>query len=129
MDSQDPLWDIYFTYIDDTITFHYLFDDSHESHLYPLIQALKAGWIELDAGGNPFVNVENLSTPAREQWGSFFKTYGSADRRKRPHGEAREIEERFQKLTGTTPIDLLENADELQHFLERGYKLNQLLTR
>ncbi|MBI4547682.1 MAG: hypothetical protein HY707_06875 [Ignavibacteriae bacterium] len=126
MDSEEPLWDLYYTYIDDTIVFHYLFDDSNKTHLYPLIQALVKGWIQMDENTKPFVNVKNLPPLAQELWTSFFKVYDSSDLWVRPRGAAREIEKQFMQLTGTTPLDLLENADELQKFVERGYQLKEL---
>ena len=124
---EKPLWDIYYTYIDDTITFHYLFEDSDETHLYPLIRALKEGWIKIEIGNQPSVSVEGLAQRAQELWKAFWREFDS--RNARPQGAAREIEKQFQKLTATTPLDLIENAEELRKFLERGYRVEQLLTR
>ena len=129
MDSELPLWDIYFTYIDDTMSFHYLFDNSSRTHFYPLVQGLKSKWIEIDAKGKPFVDVMNLPAEARSLWTLFFTAFGTSNKRERPRGRAKEIEKKFQKLTGTTPIDLLENVEELEKFLEKGYRQDQLLTR
>ncbi len=127
MGSEEPLWDIYYTYVDDTLTWHYLLDDPGEPHPYPLVKALKRGWIQLDGQGRPFVNVNALDPAALELWHAFWKGYDARDAR--PRGNAREIEKQFFKLTGTTPIDLYENAEELGYFLERGYRIEQLLTR
>jgi hypothetical protein len=125
MAFSEPLWDVYYTYVDDAITFHYLFDDSNESHLYQLLRALKDKWIQFDAAGRPFVSVESLPTEAQSVWHAFWRVYDSSD--PRPRGEAREIELRFMRLTGTTPIDLNDNAEDLQYFLERGYRIEQLM--
>lgn len=127
MSSEAPLWDIYYTYIDDTLSWHYLFDDPNKSHLYPQIKALKNKWIQVDANGRTFVSVQDLPPSALELWHRFWKAHDPRDLR--PRGAAREIETQFFKETGTTPIDLNDNAEELGYFLERGYKIEQLLTR
>jgi hypothetical protein len=124
--SEEPLWDIYYTYIDDTLAFHYLFDDSNETHLYPLVRALKSRWIQVNARGKPFVSVRDLSPAAQELWYGFWSAFDPNS--KRPHGAAREIEKQFMRLTGTTPIDLQDNAEDLQYFIERGYRIETLLT-
>lgn len=125
MASEEPLWDIYYTYVDDTLYWHYLFDDSEGGHLYPLIKALEQKWIELDSQGRPFVCVENLQVPAQELWHQFWKLHDPGDLR--PRGAARETEVKFFKQTGTTPIDLRDNAEDLTYFLGRGYRLGQLV--
>jgi hypothetical protein len=127
MASEEPLWDIYYTYVDDTLAWHYLFDDSNQTHIYPLINALRHKWIQVDGQGRSNANVNNLPPAALELWQAFWKVFDARD--PRPRGIAREIEERFFKLTGTTPIDLYENAEELGYFVERGYRIEQLLTR
>ena len=53
MGSEAPLWDIYYTYIDDAVPFHYFFDDPGQPHLYPAVRALKENWVRLDAAGEP----------------------------------------------------------------------------
>ena len=111
---------------DDTLRLYGLFDDSGETYLYPLIQALKSRWIQVDAQGHPFVSVSDLPPLAQELWGAFWRAY---EPETRPHGEARDIERHFQCLYHTTPIDLQENAEDLMYFLERGYRIEQLLTR
>jgi hypothetical protein len=125
IDSLEPLWDIYYTYLDDTVTFHYLFDDSTETHLYPLVRALKDKWIQIKGQGHPFVSVESLPSEAQVVCQSFWRVYDQSD--SRPRGEAREIEKEFMRLTGTTPIDLRENAEDLTYFLECGYRIEQLM--
>ncbi len=45
----------------------------------------------------------------------------------RPRGKAREIEQAFFRLTGTTPIDLGDIAFDLQFYLAAGYRLDQLV--
>jgi len=91
------LWDIYYTYVDDAVRFHYLFDDSNEPHLYPLPRALKDRWIQFDDAGQPFVSVESLPTEARGVWRAFWRVFDSTA--SRPRGEAHEIEKQFMKLT------------------------------
>jgi hypothetical protein len=126
--SDEPLWDIYHTYIDDTWRFHYLVDDPGEPHLYPLIRALKEKWIVVDSSGKPFVNVNNLPHAAQKLWDDFWRAFGANDGR-RPQGVAREIEKEFFQVTGTTPIDLEDNAFDFQFFLSAGYRVEQLLTK
>ncbi len=127
MASLEPLWDIYYTYVDDTLTWHYLDDDPGEPHIYPLVKALKHKWIQVDALGHPFLSVGDLPPAAQELWRAFWSALNPGD--PIPRGRAREIEKQFFKLTGTTPIDLNENVEELGYFLQRGYRLEQLLTR
>jgi len=127
MAGDEPLWDIYYTYLDDTVTLHNLIDDSPETHLYPLVRALRDGWIEVDANGQPFVNVANLPAQALPLWHAFWRAHGPND--PRPRGEAREIERQFMRITNTTPIDLSENASDFVYYLEKGYRVEQLLTR
>ena len=125
MGSEAQLWDIYYTYIDESVVLHYLFDDSGRSHPYALVRALRAGWIQIDAQGAPFVNTANLPADALPVWSAFWSAYGATVLR--PYGAAREIERQFICLTGTTPIDLTENAADLVYFLEKGYRIEQLL--
>ena len=76
MGAEEPLWDIYYTYIDDAVPFHYFFDDPGRPHLYPAVRALKENWIRLDAAGEPFVSLDDLPAGARREWDAFWKTYG-----------------------------------------------------
>ena len=126
--SEEPLWDIYYTYIDDTVPFHYFFDDPGEPHLYPLVRALRENWIRVDAQGKPRVSLADLPSGAHQAWDAFWKTYGPVDG-PRPRGLAREVEKEFFRLTGTTPIDLDDNAFDFQFYLAAGYRVDQLLTR
>lgn len=126
MASERPLWDIYSTYIDEAVEFHYLFDGPGEPHLYPLIRAIKEHWIRVDAHGQPFVSVSDLPSQARDLWHAFWRIFHREDIR--PRGTAREIEAQFTRLTGTTPLDLEVNTRELASFLKRGYRIEQLLT-
>ena len=128
MASGEPLWDIYYTYINDARTFHYFSGDPGESHPYPLIRALQESWIRLDAQGKPHVSLLDLSPRARELWDAFWREFGPGSG-PRPRGKAHEIEMEFMHLTGTTPIDLDDNAFDLQFYLAAGYKLEQLLTK
>jgi hypothetical protein len=124
--SDAPLWDIYYTYVDDTVLFHYYFDDPGRPHLYPAVRALKENWIRLDAAGAPFVSLDDLPAGARREWDAFWKSYGPEDGPK-PRGRAHEIELRFFRLTGTTPIDLDDNAFDLKFYLAAGHRLDQLV--
>jgi len=124
--SNESLWDIYHTYIDGTWRFHYLSDDSGKPHVYPLIRALKENWIAVDAAGKPVVNASNLPRAAQELWDDFWRVFGANDGR-RPQGVARQIEKEFFQMTGTTPIDLEDNAFDFQFFLAAGYRIEQLL--
>ena len=125
MASEAPLWDIYYTYIDDAVPFHYFSGDPGRSHLYPAVRALRENWIRLDAAGMPFVSLGDLPARARREWDAFWKAYGPEDG-PRPRGNARRIEQAFFRLTGTTPIDLEDNAFDLRFYLAAGYRLDQL---
>ncbi len=126
--SEEPLWDIYYTYINDARTFHYFSGALGESHPYPLIRALQENWIRIDEQGKPRVSLPDLPPRARELWDAFWREFGP-DSGPRPRGRAHEIETEFMRLTGTTPIDLDDNAFDLQFYLATGYRIEQLLTR
>ena len=126
--AAEPLWDIYYTYVDDSWRFHFFSDaEGAPAHLYPVVRALEAGWIRVD-GERPVVCPEALPVAARALWDEFWRVFGPNDER-RPRGPARALEEEFARLTGTTPIDLDDNASDLQFFLEAGYRVAQLVTR
>jgi hypothetical protein len=127
--GEKPLWDIYYTYIDDSVPFHYFADGPGGSHLYPLVRALKEDWIRVDAAGEPFVSLDDLPPGARDVWDVFWTTYDARRDGPRPRGKATEIERAFFRLTGTTPIDLDDNAFDLQFFLAAGYRLDQLVRK
>lgn len=120
----EPVWDIYYTYVDAHTRLHYLFDDSGEAHLYPVIRALEEGWITIDKRGKASVNPDRLLPEAQSVWHAFWRAY--APKEKHARGEAREIETEFMHLTGTTPIDLQDNAEDMQDYFDRGYTLEQL---
>jgi hypothetical protein len=128
MASEEPLWDIYYTYIDESRLFHYFSGDPGRPHLYPAVRALRENWVRVDAEGKPYVSLDDLPAAARVAWRAFWKVYGPADG-PRPRGKARELELEFFRLTGTTPIDLDDNAFDLQFYLAAGYRIDQLLNR
>ena len=125
--TEEPLWDIYYTYIDGAVRFSYFFDDPGPPHLYPAVRALAENWVRLDAAGEPFVSLDDLPPGAREVWGEFWKIYDQERDGPRPRGRAKEIEQRFFRLTGTTPIDLDDNAFDLQFYLAAGYRIDRLV--
>jgi hypothetical protein len=128
MGSIDPLWDIYYTYIDDTWRFHFFADgDGDPPHRYPVVRALAAGWLRAE-GPRGVVCPDALPAAARAVWDEFWRVFGKNDGR-RPGGRARALEEEFARLTGTTPIDLEDNAFDLQFFLGAGYRVEHLFTR
>jgi hypothetical protein len=128
MGSEEPLWDIYHTYIDDTRLFHYFVDDPGVPHLYPLVRALRENWIRIDIRGKPYVSLGDLPRPARLLYHAFRTEWNPAEG-PRPRGKAHEIEMEFLRLTGTTPIDLDDNAFDFQFYLAAGYRPEQLLTK
>lgn len=124
--SPAPVWDIYHTYVDDTVRFHYLHDTSNATHLYPLVRALKEKWIQLDGQGHPFVSVASLSPAAQELWHAFWDVF-------RPEilptrGRASELEQQFMRATGTTQVDLRNFAEDFPSYLDAGYRIEQLVT-
>ena len=129
MDTEEHLWEIYYTYIDDTRVFHFIFDDSGKTHLYAVIAALKNKWIQLDARGKPYVSVSDLPPRAQELWHAFWRVNGDNSIYRRPRGEARKIEQEFMKITDTTPIDLADNAFDFQYYLESGHRAEDLMSK
>lgn len=119
MASEQDLWDLYFSYVDETAVFHYLFDDSGESHRYPAIRALDARWIVRGPDGEVTVAVHNLPPAAQELWGPYWEA-------KRLGAPMRELDRRFRALTGLTPVDLDDNARDLQMQLARGARIPAL---
>lgn len=157
MASLAPLWDLYYLLVDDTWTFYRMtppygeqYRDARETHLYMSIEALKRGWLEVElptrtpkvfdanASGETaasktlgvsrvHINVNHLPPHAQTLWHQFWEAFNPAD--KLPRGRAAALEAEFFKLTGTTPLDLNFNAEELGYFLDKGYRIEQLLTR
>jgi hypothetical protein len=119
MASDTDLWDLYFRYVDETAVFHYLFDDSGESHRYPAIRALDEKWIIRGADGKVTVAVQNLPRTAQDLWAPYWAE-------KKAGKPMRELDARFRKLTGLTPVDLDDNARDLQMQLEKGAKIPAL---
>jgi hypothetical protein len=126
MGSIKPLWDIYYTYIDDSVLFHYFVDDPGRPHLYPAVRALKENWVRLNAAGVPCVSLDDLPPGAKREWDAFWNVYSPEDG-PRPRGRATQIEQAFFRLTGTTPIDLDDIAFDFQFYLAAGYRIDQLI--
>jgi len=123
MDSQDDLWDIYSTYIDDTIRFHDL-ADSEATHIYPMLNALKQHWIRMDGQGKPYVSAADMPRDARALWDAFWRTYDKNTIV--PRGEASIIAKKFFGLLRLSPLDLKEYVRELEKYRARGYRVEQL---
>lgn len=130
MAQLEPTWEMYYLLVDDTWTFYRMtppygaqYRDASETHSYTLFVALKRGWIETKP--RPFVNVNHLPPHAQTLWHQFWEAFDPETQL--PRGRAAQLEGEFFKLTGTTPIDLNVNAEELGYFLERGYRVEQLL--
>lgn len=123
--AAEPLWEMYYTYIDDRVRFYYLGDDADATHRYPLIHALTERWLRVDAQGRVFVSVDDFLPAMRDLWRAFWEAYDGGCPRAR--GRAAEIETAFWHLSRTTPIDLQINAEELQGFLDAGFHLHQLV--
>lgn len=132
MAQLDPTWDLYYLLVDDTWTFYRMtppygeqYRDASETHSYMSIAALKNRWIETKP--RPFVNVNHLPPHAQTLWHQFWELFDPQGHL--PRGRAAELEGEFFKVTGTTPIDLSFNAEEIGYFLDKGYRIEQLLTR
>ncbi len=131
MAQLEPTWDLYYLLVDDAWTFHQMtppygaqYRHPRETHLYMSITALKKGWIETTPRVR--VNENNLPPDAQTLWHEFWKTFDPEGHL--PRGRAAELEGEFYRLTGTTPIDLNFNAEEIGYFLDKGYRVEQLLT-
>ena len=131
MAQLEPTWDLYYLLVDDTWTFYQMtppygaqYRRAQETHLYMSIAALKNGWIET----MPRVRVNEKKLPHAAQiiWHEFWKTFDPKGHL--PRGRAAELEGEFYQLTGMTPIDLNFNAEEIGYFLDKGYRVEQLLT-
>lgn len=139
MAQLEPTWDLYYLLVDDAWTFYRMtppygeqYRDASETHGYMLIDALKRKWIEVQTfevseTSKVFVNINHLPPRAQNLWHEFWQAFDPAGHL--PRGRAAALEGEFFKLTGTTPIDLNFNAEELGYFLEKGYRVEQLLTR
>ncbi len=125
--SDEPLWEIYYTFVDDSTTFHYLFDDSPATHAYPLIVALQRGWIQVNGDGSARVSVADFPPAAQEVWHAFWRVFRREE--VRPRGQAREIEKEFWRVMQTTPLDLEENAREVEKMSRAGYGVERLVRR
>ncbi len=119
IDSDTDLWDLYFSYIDGAAVFHYLFDDSGASHRYPAIRALDERWIVRGPDGKVRVAVKNLPAEAQALWAPYWE-------RKQRGEPMRELDRQFRALTGLTPVDLDDNAHDLQKQLEKGARVPAL---
>jgi hypothetical protein len=129
MDTEEHLWQIYYTYIDDTRVFRFIYDVSCKTHLYAVIAALKHKWIRLDTQGKPYVSVSDLPPRAQELWRAFWRVNGDNTIYRRPRGEARQIEQEFLRMTDTTPIDLDDNAFDFQFYLASGHRIEDLTNK
>lgn len=127
IDSTQPLWDIYSTYIDDTIRFHDLDDDSDATHIYPMLNALRQNWIRIDGQGKPFVSAADMPPEARALWDAFWRTYDKSTIV--PRGEASVITKKFFNALRLSPLDLIEYVRELEKYVARGYRVEQILNR
>jgi len=126
--SDKPLWDLYYTYVDASVSLRY-FDDARDPHLHPVVRAAKENWIRVDAHGKPFVSVPDLPSEAQTTWHAFWRAFGVNEGHRRPQGEAGALEQHFFDLTGTTPIDLADNASDMQYFLAAGYRVEQIVRK
>lgn len=130
MAQLEPTWDLYYLLVDDTWTFHQMtppygaqYRHPNETQPYMLFTALKHGWIE--TAPHVRVNEKNLPPDAQRLWREFWETFNPDDLL--PRGRAAELEGEFYRLTGTTPLDLNFNAEELAAFLDKGYTLDRLI--
>ncbi len=151
MAQLEPTWEIYYLLVDDSWIFYRMtppfgeqYRDASETHGYMLIDALKKKWIEaqtpiqtpsvVDADAvktlgvslRVHVTVNHLPPHAQTLWHQFWEVFDPKGHL--PRGRAAELEGEFFRVTGTTPIDLNFNAEELGYFLEKGYRVEQLLS-
>lgn len=142
MAQLEPTWDLYYLLVDETWTFYRMtppygeqYRDAGETHGYMLIDAVKRGWLEVQTPAlktsavpaRVFVNVNRLPPAAQRIWQEYWQLFEPKGHL--PRGRAAELEGEFFKITGMTPIDLNFNAEELGYFLDKGYRVEQLLTR
>jgi len=127
MATTSDVWNIYFEYVREHTKFYYLTGDPTVPHIYPLVRAIKEGWLTVGSDGRARVNTANFKLPGMDElWAAFYKTFRPEDLL--PRGDALVINDRFVALTGTTPLDLQANVTELQSFLDHGYSPDFLLT-
>lgn len=119
MASDQDLWDLYFSYVDETAVFRYLFDDSGLTHPYPAVRALDQRWIVRAPGGGVTVATQNLPPAAQALWAPYWEE-------KKRGAPMRELDQRFRALTGVTPVDLEDLARDLQMQLSRGARIPAL---
>jgi hypothetical protein len=111
MDDDQELWNMFNTYIDETTPFSYITGDPTVTHMYPGVRAVQEHWIGLSPEGKGIVLVANLPTQAQLLWDEFKRLYKNEFV---PRGETGEVLERFFAITGTTPLDLVTCAEELE---------------
>jgi hypothetical protein len=125
--TTSEVWYIYFECLRAHTKFYSLMSDPTIPHMYPLIRAVKEGWLTVGPDGRSIVNSGNFKIPGMaELWEAFHRAFRPEDLA--PRGDALAITDRFAALTGTTPLDLQANATELQFFLDHGYSPDFLLS-
>jgi hypothetical protein len=125
MDTEDPLWDMYLTYVNDRTKLYDIRNPQATPHLYPMIQALKYNWIQIH-DEKVEIHPEIFPDGAAEIWNAFWDSYNYTE--PHPTGVALVLQTQFFQLTGTTPIDLQESTDEVEFYIGKGFPLNRIIS-
>ncbi len=125
MDSTEDVWDIYFTYINNSVKF-YDIQGGQKPHLYPLVRAVQEGWLLVDTQNNVSIEPQHFPTSlVREAW----MTYHALKVLNNPYlkEDMEVVVKRFADITGTTPSDLEVSKQELQSLVNHGFTPEALL--
>ncbi|MCK7468661.1 MAG: hypothetical protein MZU91_11480 [Desulfosudis oleivorans] len=89
MASEAPLWDIYYTYIDASVPFHYFFDDPGRPHLYPAVRALSEQLDPARRGGRALRQPGRPAARSARGVGRFLEGLRPGRDGPRPRGQAK----------------------------------------
>lgn len=132
MSQKSDIWEMYYTYIDGHVNFHYLSSDTGE-HLHASVTILKNGWVNMNRDSKigkweTSIDVAKMPQAVAAVYNKFWQLY-ILEPTLRPTGEAKEIEREFIDLTGMNPIDVYNLAWDFREMLEQGIDPNKLLMK